>query len=320
MEIMIKKIDYLKKKLNVQKDQIKAAQKMSKTKLFKKIVKSLSVPTQTFVNMQLTQYKKKNRGRRFSIKDKLLALAIYKKSPKGYNFLRKIFVIPSKRTLQNVLKQITLKPGLNPVIFEQIKNATEKFNTEQRLCILMFDEMALSPAMNLNIPADQIIGFEDFGKDVNSNQTENIADHVPKIHTGWQTKNCYHLKLLLDLDDGEDELRMCNKLTEAHVLPEKIPKMKVKHAAQVFSQRVSGALRFCARKHLLPQECTDTADLLLLFDQLFDSFNGGSYKITHKIYKTCVKNNSEHFTLWNKILPVLCSMAFKTEAKKGMVL
>ncbi|KAF9409340.1 hypothetical protein HW555_011284 [Spodoptera exigua] len=28
MEIMIKKIDYLKKKLNVQKDQIKAAQKM----------------------------------------------------------------------------------------------------------------------------------------------------------------------------------------------------------------------------------------------------------------------------------------------------
>ncbi|KAF9415267.1 hypothetical protein HW555_007016 [Spodoptera exigua] len=183
MEIMIKKIDYLKKKLNVQKDQIKAAQKMSKTKLFKKIVKSLSVPTQTFVNMQLTQYKKKNRGRRFSIKDKLLALAIYKKSPKGYNFLRKIFVIPSKRTLQNVLKQITLKPGLNPVIFEQIKNATEKFNTEQRLCILMFDEMALSPAMNLNIPADQIIGFEDFGKDVNSNQTENIADHVETSST-----------------------------------------------------------------------------------------------------------------------------------------
>ncbi|KAF9405134.1 hypothetical protein HW555_014002 [Spodoptera exigua] len=212
--------------------------------------------------------------------------------------------------------------------------------------------MALSPAMNLNIPTDQIIGFEDFGKDVNSNQTENIADHVLvlmikgiKMHYKQPIfygfcksatkavilKNIIKNVIKKIFEAGLTVVatvcdqstinskvvhEMCNKLTEAHVLPEKIPKMKVKHAAQVFSQRVSGALRFCARKHLLPQECTDTADLLLLFDQLFDSFNGGSYKITHKIYKTCVKNNSEHFTLWNKILPVLCSMAFKTEAKK----
>lgn len=53
-----------------------------------------------------------------------------------------------------------------------------------------------------------------------------------------------HLQLLLAIDDDEDLLRMCNNLTEAHVLPEKITKMKVKHAAQVFSQGVSGALRF----------------------------------------------------------------------------
>ncbi|KAH9633045.1 hypothetical protein HF086_000405 [Spodoptera exigua] len=53
-----------------------------------------------------------------------------------------------------------------------------------------------------------------------------------------------HLKMLLDVDIGDDEIRLVNKLTEMHVVKEKIPKMKVKYAAQVFSQRVSSALRF----------------------------------------------------------------------------
>ncbi|CAB3248401.1 unnamed protein product [Arctia plantaginis] len=91
------------------------------------------------------------------------------------------------------------KTGLNSVISDQMKDATEKLTTEQRLCVLMFDEMAISPSMHFDVPSDQIIGFEDMG----SVHTENIADHV------------------------QDS------------------KMKVKHAAQVFSQRVSGALRFC---------------------------------------------------------------------------
>lgn len=50
--------------------------------------------------------------------------------------------------------------------------------------------------------------------------------------------------MLLAVDDGDDEIRLVNKLTEMHVDKNKIPKMKVKFAAQVFSQRVSSALRF----------------------------------------------------------------------------
>lgn len=54
--------------------------------------------------------------------------------------------------------------------------------------------------------------------------------------------------MLLDIDEGDDEVRIVNKLTENHVLKEKIPKMKVKFAAQVFSQRVSAVMRFLASK------------------------------------------------------------------------
>lgn len=61
-----------------------------------------------------------------------------------------------------------------------------------------------------------------------------------------------HLKMLLAIDVGvDDEIRLVNKLTESHISKEKIKKMKVKLAAQVFSQRVSSALRFSGSKCIL---------------------------------------------------------------------
>ncbi|XP_045493197.1 uncharacterized protein LOC123692481 [Colias croceus] len=126
-----------------------------------------------------------------------------------------------------------------------------------------------------------------------------------------------HLKLLLDIDDGDDEIRLLNKLTEMHIIKDKIPKMKVKYAAQVFSQRVSSAMRFLARHNVLPEECKGTADFLLIFDKLFDTFNGHSYKLSEKQYKQCLKNNSPHFKLWDDLIPILESIKFKSVVRKN---
>ncbi|XP_050558000.1 uncharacterized protein LOC118268572 isoform X6 [Spodoptera frugiperda] len=66
-------------------------------------------------------------------------------------------------------------------------------------------------------------------------------------------------------------------------------------------------------KHeILPSECQQTADFLLIFDQLFDSFNGHSYQISSKKYKSCFKTNSPHIQLWNNLLPVLESIKFQS--------
>ncbi|CAB3259517.1 unnamed protein product [Arctia plantaginis] len=124
-----------------------------------------------------------------------------------------------------------------------------------------------------------------------------------------------HLQMLLDADPGEDDIRLVNKLTESHVVPEKIPKMKVKHAAQVFSQRVSATMRYLANHDILPKECICTADLLLLVDKLFNSFNGFSYESSHKTYKCALRRNSAHFKLWEELLPIIRSMQFRVEKK-----
>lgn len=47
---------------------------------------------------------------------------------------------------------------------------------------------------------------------------------------------------------AEDYTRMCYKLSNQHVYPESIKKMKVKMAAQVFSHRVSSTMRVLARE------------------------------------------------------------------------
>ncbi|KAF2891047.1 hypothetical protein ILUMI_15126 [Ignelater luminosus] len=89
-----------------------------------------------------------------------------------------------------------------------------------------------------------------------------------------------HCGFVID-DKAEHELRLCPKLTDFHVIPEKIKKIKVSCASQVFSQRVAAGMKCMSRLGAVaPHECTidpeasQTAELLLFFDKLFDSVNG----------------------------------------------
>lgn len=52
-----------------------------------------------------------------------------------------------------------------------------------------------------------------------------------------------HIVQFYNFDQIADDLRLCPKLTEQHIIPAKIKKMKVAYAAQVMSQRVSAIMR-----------------------------------------------------------------------------
>ncbi|CAI6375687.1 unnamed protein product [Macrosiphum euphorbiae] len=83
---------------------------------------------------------------------------------------------------------------------------------------------------------------------------------------------------------------MLPMLTRQHVIPTEIPKMKVRNAAQVFSQRVSSIMAFLATQNILGDTAGDTAKFCLFFDKLFDSVNGNFDKVVDgKIYRTGVK-------------------------------
>lgn len=77
-----------------------------------KLSKNKTFLRKIFTNLQ-HQHTKKPRGRKYTMKEKILSLTILKQSAKGYNLLRKLFVLPSKRTLQKLLSFVVLKPGIN---------------------------------------------------------------------------------------------------------------------------------------------------------------------------------------------------------------
>lgn len=64
---------------------------------------NLNEPSYNFLMSQLQQQKIKPKGRRYSLNDKIFGLSLMKQSPKGYKLFRKVFAMPSRKTLTNLL-------------------------------------------------------------------------------------------------------------------------------------------------------------------------------------------------------------------------
>lgn len=151
----------------------------ARKKLFKenlKKAKKISVASNSglktaaveFCLQQLNRQATKKRGIRYSFEEKLMALALYKSSGAGYRFLSKMFKLPSKRTLTRLLEGISIESGMSDLLMQNLKNATSHFSEKERICMLMFDEMAIMPHVSFNKNNNRISGIEK-GK---------IIDHV----------------------------------------------------------------------------------------------------------------------------------------------
>lgn len=93
---------------------------------FEIVCKHMSKTAKIFCHMLATQSAKKKQGHRFTLNQKILPLSLYKPSPKAYRLLSHMCVLPSRRTLQNLLKKVNLKPGINELIFEHLKKESAK--------------------------------------------------------------------------------------------------------------------------------------------------------------------------------------------------
>ncbi|KAJ2952680.1 hypothetical protein O0L34_g7020 [Tuta absoluta] len=168
------KIEKITEKCKNLKQEIIAAKKLSTSKSFIKFVEKLPNSIKTFTTMQL-QNKKKARGRRFTNEEKILALSIYKQGPKSYRLLRKMFVLPAKRTLLNLLSAVNFKPGINQHIIDNLKDVVKNMPPEKKIVNLLFDEVSLSPGLQYDSTNDEIVGFEDLGED---KRKKVLADHA----------------------------------------------------------------------------------------------------------------------------------------------
>ncbi|KAI4468043.1 e3 sumo-protein ligase [Holotrichia oblita] len=116
-----------------------------------------------------------------------------------------------------------------------------------------------------------------------------------------------------EFDTGNMDIKMCNKLTNAHIYKSDIKKMKVKNATQVFSRTVSAIMRGFALRGVsgVPVSAGDTADFLLFFDKLFDSLNASTINVVEgKELRGAVTNTSPHVEFWQYAVRYLENIKF----------
>lgn len=105
------------------------------------------------------------------------------------------------------------------------------------------------------------------------------------------------------------------KISAEHINPTK-SKMKVSVATQIFSQTFGKLMMKYAANETVPRNYSDTAEVILFFNDLFDSING-SCQYDENDLKGPVTESSQHFSFWNYALSILSNMNFydKTTGK-----
>lgn len=118
---------------------------------------------------------KKARGRDYTVDEKATCLAIFKQNTYGYRFLSSFLPLPSPYTLTNALGKIPIWPGINNIIFDNLKERAKKLVRRDKICSLIFDEMSLKASLTYMSKYGIITGFENFGGETTSGR---FADRV----------------------------------------------------------------------------------------------------------------------------------------------
>lgn len=142
----------------LQKKRLKEAmQHMENVNFFSNRLNKTSL---NFFSSQIKNQKRKPRGRRWTLDDKILGLSLLKQGPKAYKTLAKMFALPSRKSLLNLLQFIPLEAGINKPILNNLRVPVEKMDPMDRLCVVMFDEIFLDTNITFDYSKDSLVGFQ----------------------------------------------------------------------------------------------------------------------------------------------------------------
>lgn len=98
-------------------------------------------------------------GRRYTVEQKSLCLALYKQGPRSYRFKEKWCILPTRRTLGRYSADLIFKSGVDSKMFEVIKNVVKDWPEEDKVCGVTFDEVSLKEQLSYSQAQDKIEGF-----------------------------------------------------------------------------------------------------------------------------------------------------------------
>ncbi len=106
------------------------------------------------VQVKLTVGKRK----RYTEEFKSFAISIYYKSPACYRFLQTRFKLPSKSAITLWLSKLKFQEGICPNLFKMLKLRVQRLSPEERVSILMCDEISLKRSVDHGRSDDKVFG------------------------------------------------------------------------------------------------------------------------------------------------------------------
>lgn len=166
----------------------KSSKKINEARVLKETFAKLPKNLANFIQMQVKLCRKSKKGRRFSPELKSLAISIYHASGKAYKMLSKLFILPSKASLKRYISKLPATPGFTQDTLNIIKSKVAHMNANEKICSLCMDEMSLKTHLFYDVPADKIVGLEDFGGGYRTNKvaTSVLVFLIRSISGKWK--------------------------------------------------------------------------------------------------------------------------------------
>lgn len=114
---------------------------------------------------QLLASQRKEKGYRWSVKEKLFGLQVHFKSAAAYRFVAQHLALPSVSTLRRFVGAAIgrIECGFTPVMFNILKLRVIGLPLCERQCALVFDEISLKSQLTYDKNLDHVIGYTNDG-------------------------------------------------------------------------------------------------------------------------------------------------------------
>ena len=103
--------------------------------------------------------------------------------------------MPSKATLRRYIEKMPNNAGISQAALKIIEKKVMQMKPRDRLCSLCLDEISLKTNLGYSVPADKIIGLEDYGCGYRTNKvaTSALVLLIRSISGKWKQPIAYYL-------------------------------------------------------------------------------------------------------------------------------
>ena len=160
-----KNIQTLKRKVGCYKTRLsRLRKKQGQSTTPVSIYDKLTTKCSKFFKEQISVAGKPRKGITWSDETKSFALQIKGASKKAYRILRKIFILPTERTLSNILQKLNIREGFHTCVLFALKVIAKGLPQLDRLVVICFDEISLKENISYDVSNDGLEGVDAQGQ------------------------------------------------------------------------------------------------------------------------------------------------------------